>query len=138
MYALLNGVPIVVVDALMQPVSDSCPLPFSAVPNVRIPDGNTYRVLLTTLREHFRLLLMQASALELTSSGMRPRVWPRLPSPATIRKAWAAGGASEFWLVPKALCYDAEFLELRDWLVASKARIVLDHLETFRPPPSLI
>src|ERR1700730_7368110 len=29
MYALLNGVPIVVVDALMQPVSDSCPLPFS-------------------------------------------------------------------------------------------------------------
>jgi hypothetical protein len=44
---------------------------------------------------------------------------------------------NEFWLVPKALCYDAEFLELRDWLAASKARIALDHLETFRPPPSL-
>jgi hypothetical protein len=137
MLALLNGVPIVVVDALMQPVSDSSPLPFSAVPNVRIQDGNTYRVLLTTLREHLRLLLMQASALELTSSGLRPRVWPRLPSPAAIRKAWTASNTNEFWLVPKALCYDAEFLELRDWLVASKARIALDHLETFRPPPSL-
>jgi hypothetical protein len=61
MVALMDGVPIVVVDALMQPVSDSLPMPFSAVPNVRIPDGNTYRVLLTTLREHLRLLLMQAS-----------------------------------------------------------------------------
>ena len=137
MSALLNGVPIVVVDALMQPVSDSSPLPFSAVPNVRIPDGNTYRVLLTALREHLRLLLMQASAFEMTSSGVRPRVWPRLPSPATIRKAWAASKSDEFWLVPKALCYDAEFLELRDWLVASKARIALDHLETFRPIPAL-
>jgi hypothetical protein len=137
MVAVMNGVPIVVVDALTQPVSDSSPLPFSAVPNVRIPDGNTYRVLLTTLREHLRLLLMQASAVELSSTGLRPRVWPRLPSPAAIRKAWAASSVNEFWLVPKALCYDAEFLELRDWLVASKARIALDQLETFRPPPSL-
>jgi hypothetical protein len=54
-----------------------------------------------------------------------------------IRKAWTTSNTNEFWLVPKALCYDAEFLELRDWLVASKARIALDHLETFRAPPSL-
>jgi hypothetical protein len=97
MVALMNGVPIVVVDALTQAVSDSSPLPFSAVPNVRIPDGNTYRVLPTTLREHLRLLLMRASALELTSTGLRPRVWPRLPSPAAIRKAWAASSVSFGW-----------------------------------------
>lgn len=139
MTALLHGVPIVVVDALMQPVSDASPLPFSAVPNVRIPDGNTYRVLLVTLREHLKLLLMRASATERAGLNSNFRVWPRLPSPAAAKRAWLRlQPASQFWLVPRALCYDAEFLELRDWLLGSQSGIEIDHLESFRPTPSIL
>jgi hypothetical protein len=138
MTALFHGVPIVVVDALMQPVTDASALPFCAVPNVRIPDGNTYRVLLVTLREHLKLLLMRASVLERAGAASNFRVWPRLPSPATAKQAWMLSQpASQFWLVPRALCYDAEFLELRDWLLATKSGIEIDHLETYRPSPVL-
>lgn len=137
MTALHHGVPIVVVDALMAPVSDSSPLPFSTVPSVRVPDGNTYRVLLAALREHLRILLMQAAAAERAPADRIPRVWPRLPSPAAIRLAWDSGNAEGAWLVPKALCYDAEFLELRDWLVSLGSNVTLDHLETYRPSQSL-
>lgn len=135
MTALLHGVPIVVVDALMEPISDSSPLPYSCVPNVRVPDGNTYRILRVMLREHLRVLLMQAMALELLPPGFSTRVWPRLPSPAAVKRACSAGKAENYWLVPKALCYDAEFLELRDRLATGELAISLEHLETFRPLP---
>lgn len=135
MTALLQGVPIVVVDALMQPVSDASPLPFSAVPNVRIPDGNTYRVLLVTLREHLKLLLMRASATERVGLDSNFRVWPRLPTPAAAKRA--SQSAPQFWLVPRALCYDAEFLEIRDWLLGSQSGIQIEHLESFRFSPAM-
>lgn len=136
MTAMLHGVPIVVVDALMQPISDASALPFSSVPNVRIPDGNTYRVLLVALREHLKLLLMRASAVEKSGAVSNFRVWPRLPSPAACKCAWPGVNPTiHFWLIPRALCYDAEFLEMRDWLTSLNSGIVMDHLETFRPAP---
>lgn len=136
MTAFNHGVPIVVVDALMTPISDSSALPFASVPNVRIPDGNTNRVLREMLREHLRILLLQAAAAE-KSPDKKLRVWPRLPSPAAIRTATVAEPDRNCWLLPKALCYDSEFLELRDWLASIGSPVTLEHLETFRPPPTL-
>jgi hypothetical protein len=47
--ALAHGVPIIVVDALVRPTITPSSLPFAAMPTVRIPDGNTHRVLVAAL-----------------------------------------------------------------------------------------
>ncbi len=78
--------PIVVVDALLRPDIAPAPVPFASMPTVRVPDGNTHRVLAAALREHLRVLLVEtwvaeASAVnapELPASARR--VWPRLPA----------------------------------------------------------
>lgn len=83
--ALEYGVPIVVVDALMSPEISPAPLPFAAMPTVRIPDGNTHRVLVAALREHLRVLLVEtqiaeeSAALPVGSALAAWSVWPRLP-----------------------------------------------------------
>lgn len=85
-WALEHGVPIVVVDALLRPDIAPAPLPFASMPTVRVPDGNTHRVLAAALREHLRLLLVEtwvgeasaANAPDLPASAWR--VWPRLPA----------------------------------------------------------
>lgn len=85
-WALEHGVPIVVVDALMRPDIPPATLPFASMPTVRVPDGNTHRVLATALREHLRLLMVEtwlaessaANAPNLPASAWR--VWPRLPA----------------------------------------------------------
>ena len=72
--ALMHGLPIVVVDAMsMQPVTGPSYLPFSAMPTVRIADGNTHRVVMAALREHLKVLLMQAMAKEKSAPRLDPR-----------------------------------------------------------------
>jgi hypothetical protein len=90
--ALEYGVPIVVVDALMYPEIGPAPLPFAAMPTVRIPDGNTHRVLVAALREHLRVLLVETQVTE-DSATLPPgvelagwSVWPRLPDYQVIQK----------------------------------------------------
>jgi hypothetical protein len=86
--ALEYGVPIVVVDALMYPEISPAALPFAAMPTVRIPDGNTHRVLIAALREHLRVLLVETQITE--ESAELPvlaawSVWPRLPAYQVIQ-----------------------------------------------------
>jgi hypothetical protein len=85
-WALEHGVPIVVVDALVRPDIAPAPLPFASMPTVRVPDGNTHRVLVAALREQLRILLVETQVAE--ESALRVpnlpasawRVWPRLPA----------------------------------------------------------
>lgn len=91
-WALEHGVPIVVVDALLRPDIAPAPLPFAAMPTVRVPDGNTYRVLVAALREHVRILLVETQIAEqsaLTAPNLPAsawRVWPRLPAFQAIQE----------------------------------------------------
>lgn len=132
--ALLHGVPIVVVDALpMSPVTEPSYLPYSAMPTVRISDGNTHRVLIAALREHLRILLMQAIAREklVDCADVEFRVWPRLPCVAAIRRADITSRV--YWLVPQSITFEAEFLATRDWLDSIDTALCLEILEQFRP-----
>lgn len=85
-WALANGVPIVVVDALLRPDIAPAALPFAAMPTVRVPDGNTHRVLVAALREHIRVLLVETWVAEASAANAPDlpahawRVWPRLPA----------------------------------------------------------
>jgi hypothetical protein len=85
-WALEHGVPIVVVDALMRPDIPPATLPFASMPTVRVPDGNTHRVLATALREHLRLLMVETWLAESSATNVPNlpasswRVWPRLPA----------------------------------------------------------
>ena len=85
-WALENGMPIVVVDALLRQDISAALLPFAAMPTVRVADGNTHRVLIAALREHLRVLLVETSVAEsaaVTAPGLPAsawRVWPRLPA----------------------------------------------------------
>ncbi len=136
--ALLHGLPIVVVDAMsMQPVSSPSYLPFSAMPTVRIADGNTHRVVMAALREHLRVLLMQAIVREKTVdyTEMKCRVWPRFPCVSALTSKIKV---SECWLVPQSLIFEAEFLATRDWLKSVGASLQLEILEQFRPSGRLI
>jgi len=49
----------------------AAPLPFAAVPNVRVGDGNVHRVLRAALREQLRILLVETSLAE--SAALLPR-----------------------------------------------------------------
>lgn len=57
--AVDSCVPILVVDATQGTLTAASPLPYSAMPTVRVVDGNTHRILVSALREHLRLLLMK-------------------------------------------------------------------------------
>lgn len=131
--ALLHGVPIVVVDAMSTAlVSSPSHLPFSAMPTVRIADGNTHRVVSAALREHLRLLLMEAiareKAIELDIEQIR--VWPRFPCLSTMTSRLSS---NQYWLIPQSQVFEAEFQASRDLLASLKSSIKLEVLETFRP-----
>jgi len=134
--ALLFGVPIVVVDGMsMASVSGPSHLPFAAMPTVRIADGNTHRVLMAALREHMRLLLMQAMADEraVDCGGMDVRVWPRFPC---ISAMTSQVSSSQYWLIPQSHVFDAELQASRNWLASMNSSLKLEVLELFRPVPS--
>jgi hypothetical protein len=128
--ALRHGVPIVVVDALStELVNGPSHLPFSAMPTVRIVDGNTHRVISAALREHLRLLLMQAIAREnvLVEDDTQIRVWPRFPSLADID---LQSQERQSWFVPQSLVLEKEFEALRKLLNSVQSKITLGYLET--------
>ena len=122
-WALANGVPIVVVDALRSASVPAAPLPFASMPNVRIGDGNVHRILRAALREHLRILLVETSLAE--SAAMLPaakwRVWPRLPSWAALSRHLpdpppAAGEGERIIVVVESLTSDLEFDAACNWL----------------------
>jgi len=132
--ALAHGVPIVAVDALLQPNVAASPLPFAAVPNVRIPDGNTHRVLIAALREHLRLLLTETLVADQTPPEMPSaswRIWPRLPTLSVIQQRAALLKDREFWLLPRASDSPAEFTAARKWLDETKSLLRLEAVDSF-------
>lgn len=131
--ALLHGVPIVVVDAMSTAMHSSpTHLPFSAMPTVRIADGNTHRVVSAALREHLSLLLMESiareKALDLNSDQFR--VWPRFPCIANLMKA---PQEKQYWLIPQSQVFDQELQASRELLSSLNSSLKLEVLETFRP-----
>lgn len=137
--ALTHGVPIVVVDALLRPAITPSSLPFAAMPNVRIPDGNTHRVLHMALREHLRLLLLETlvadQAPELAPASWR--VWPRLPTLSAIQRRAAALKAPEYWLLPQAFQAATELNAAREWLAAAGSQLRLQSVDSFLLAPPL-
>ena len=135
--ALAYGVPIVVVDALLRPTVTASSLPFAAMPTVRIPDGNTYRVLTAGLREHLRLLLLETMVAERVpkDANLAWRVWPRLPTLSAIQRRGSTlketERKTEFWLVPEASQVTLEFNAARDWLAAADSPIRLESVDGF-------
>ncbi|MGB7990854.1 MAG: toll/interleukin-1 receptor domain-containing protein [Candidatus Methylophosphatis roskildensis] len=131
--ALAHGVPIVVVDALLRPTITASSLPFAAMPTVRIPDGNTHRVLIAALREHLRLLLVETLVAERVPKDAKLawRVWPRLPTLSAIQRGGNALKEAEFWLVPEASQVTLEFNAARDWLAAAHSPIRLESVDGF-------
>lgn len=132
--ALAAGVPIVVVDALLRPAVNPSTLPYSAMPNIRIPDGNTHRVLTAAFREHLRLLLVETQVADQMPPGSLSaawRVWPRLPSMAVIQKRAAALTTQEFWLLPQAQHATQEFTAARDWLTNTGSQLRLEAVDSF-------
>ena len=131
--ALAHGVPILVVDALLRATITPSALPFAAMPTVRIPDGNTHRVLLAALREHLRLLLVETLVADqvpgIPSSTWR--VWPRLPTLSAIQRRSAALKTREFWLLPQASQTMAEFNAARDWLTTAQSQLSLESVDGF-------
>jgi hypothetical protein len=139
-WALANGVPIVVVDALRSASIPAAPLPFSTVPNVRIADGNVHRILRAALREHLRILLVETSLAEsaalLPAPGPSWQVWPRLPSWAVLSRhlpdAPPAPGAGErVIVVVESLSSGVEFNAACDWLSRLKEPIRLQTVTDF-------
>ena len=134
--ALLHGVPIVVIDGMtMSSISGPSHLPFSAMPTVRIADGNTHRVLNAALREHLRLLLMNAIANEkmVDCTDLEFRVWPRFPC---ISAMSAGSQSSAYWLVPQSQVLEADLQATRNWLASINSALKLEVLEQFRPLPT--
>ena len=131
--ALAHGVPIVVVDALWRPTVAASSLPFAAMPTVRIPDGNTHRVLAAALREHLRLLLVETLVAERVpqDSGLTWRVWPRLPTLGAIQRYAGAPATAEYWLIPQALQFTTEFNAARDWLAIVNSPLRLESVDGF-------
>ncbi len=150
-WALANGVPIVVVDALRSSSIPAAPLPFAAVPNVRIGDGNVHRVLRAALREHLRILLVETSLAE--SAALLPasawKVWPRLPSWAALSRhlpdpAPAAAQGERIIVVVESLSSGMEFSAACNWLSRLQQPVRLQSVTDFiqycaaqRPAPSL-
>ncbi|MDG4594618.1 MAG: toll/interleukin-1 receptor domain-containing protein [Candidatus Contendobacter sp.] len=131
--ALAHGVPIVVVDALLRPTVTASSLPFAAMPTVRIPDGNTHRVLTAALREHVRLLLVETLVAERVpqDAGLIWRVWPRFPTLSAIQRYASVPDITEYWLVPQATQVTTEFNAARDWLGAVKSPLRLESVDGF-------
>ena len=150
-WALANGVPIVVVDALRSASIPAAPLPFAAVPNVRIGDGNVHRVLRAALREHLRILLVETSLAEAAAllPTMTWRVWPRLPSWAALSRHLPdlppkAGEGERIIVVVESLSSGVEFSAACSWLSRLQQPVRLQTVTDFvqycaaqRPAPSL-
>ncbi|HEX8311039.1 MAG TPA: toll/interleukin-1 receptor domain-containing protein, partial [Chthoniobacteraceae bacterium] len=150
-WALANGVPIIVVDALRSSSIPAAPLPFAAVPNVRIGDGNVHRVLRAALREHLRILLVETSLAE--SAALLPaaswQVWPRLPSWAALSRhlpdpAPGGGQGERIIVVVESLSSGVEFTAACDWLSRLQQPVRLQSVTDFiqycathRPAPGL-
>lgn len=121
-------VPILVVDATQGTLTAASPLPYSAMPTVRVVDGNTHRILVSALREHLRLLLMKHAAFERVPQDQRLKlkVWPRLPPDS---KFYVSINNNEYWVVPQSSTRDREFITARERLEKSKANLKLITLE---------
>jgi hypothetical protein len=137
-WALAHGVPIVVVDALRSASIPAAPLPFAAVPNVRISDGNVHRVLSAALREHLRILLVEASLAECAAwlPAATWKVWPRLPSWAALSRhlpelAPETGQGERIIVVVEALSSDAEFNAASRWLARLQQPVRLQTVTDF-------
>jgi len=132
--ALAHGVPIIVVDALLRPVISPSTLPFAAMPNVRVPDGNTHRVLAAALREHLRMLLVETLVVDHVPPNIPLtswRVWPRLPTISALQARAATIERSEYWLLPQAIKTTRDFTAAREWLAATQSYLHLEAVETF-------
>jgi hypothetical protein len=138
--ALANGVPIVVVDALLRPTITPSTLPFAAMPTVRIPDGNTFRVLQAALREHLRLLILEtfvADQVPAAPSGAW-RVWPRLPALSAIQRRSAALKTREVWLLPQVSQITAEFNAARLWLKSVQSLLSIEAVDSCMLLPTML
>jgi len=131
--ALTNGMPILVVDALVGSAITPSALPFAAMPTVRIPDGNTHRVLLAALREHLRLLLLETLVAEKLPSLPKTtwRVWPRLPGLSALQQRSLALKEREVWLLPQTCLNPKEFNAARDSLAAVQSLLSLESVDSF-------
>ncbi len=132
--ALAHGAPIVVVNALLNPSITPALLPYSAMPNIRIPDGNTNRILRAALREHLRLLLLETLVADRTPPTMPAdiwRVWPRLPSLSSIRKRAATITGKEYWLLPQDMETSGDYIAVRDWLTSTNSPLSLEAIDSF-------
>jgi TIR domain len=145
-FALSHGVPVITVDALSSSSIPASSLPFSAVPNVRVADGNFHRILRAALREHLRILLVETSlATAATSlpSSMQWAVWPRLPSwhelgrflppaPAPATPGSATVPTSRIIVTAEAIQSGREYDAARDWLARLQSPLQLKSIADFR------
>ncbi len=131
--ALASGVPIVVVDAILSAAITPSSLPFAAMPTVRIPDGNTHRVLLAALREHLRMLLLETLVADQAPGIPKSawRVWPRLPTLSALRRGAADLKTRAIWLLPQTSLNTAEFSAARDSLAAVQSLLALESVDSF-------
>ena len=79
-----NGMPILAVDLRKAQYHDSALLPFDAVPNVRVHDGNLIRVVLHAMAAHLRALRVQYQWPDV-------KVLPHRPSVYSLTRHLAAG-----------------------------------------------
>ena len=133
--ALSNGVPILVVDATYSINLPPTHLPYASMPTVRVPDGNTNRIVIAAIREHVRLKLMEAIAKEVdvTTNTSNTMVWPRFPNTSLIM---AATDRKQRWLVPQAISPLSEFAAMKTFLQSNKSELQLEFLESFQRSPN--
>jgi hypothetical protein len=131
--ALSNGVPILVVDATYSLHLPPTSLPYACMPTVRVPDGNTNRIVIAAIREHVRLKLMEAIAKEVdaTTNTANTLVWPRFPNSSLIM---AATERKQCWLVPQSISPLSEFIAMQKFLQSNKSELQLEFLESFQRP----
>ena len=94
LHAECNGMPIVAVDLRKAQYHDSSMLPFDAVPNVRVHDGNLIRVVLHAMAAHLRALRVQHQ-----SPGAK--VLPHRPTVYSLAGPVCAGAALIAYPAPK-------------------------------------
>ena len=133
--ALSNGVPILVVDATYSINLAPTHLPYACMPTVRVPDGNTNRIVIAAIREHVRLKLMEAIAKEVdvTTNTSNTMVWPRFPNTSLIM---AATDRKQCWLVPQAISPLSEFVAMQKFLQSNNCELQLEFLESFQRSPN--
>ena len=105
------------------------------MPTVRVPDGNTNRIVIAAIREHVRLKLMEAIAKEVdvTTNTSNTMVWPRFPNTSLIM---AATDRKQCWLVPQSISPLSEFVAMQKFLQSCKSELQLEFLESFQRKPN--